>query len=55
VNYGNIFIPEHFYAKKQFYKRNNIPKVHDHFSLCDLTGENSSDAMADWLDKMIKE
>ena len=51
VNYGNVFIPEDFFADNIFFKKNNIPKVTDQYSLCDLTGSSShvKSAMTDWL------
>ena len=42
VNYGNVFIPENFFADATFYQANGIPKVASEYSLCDLTGSNSS-------------
>ena len=36
VNFGNIFIPEDFFADDDFFGKNNVPKVTDQYSLCDL-------------------
>jgi hypothetical protein len=36
ANYGNIFIPEDFFANDEFYIANGINKVADQYSLCDL-------------------
>ena len=50
VNYGNLFIPEDFFADDAFFKANGIPKVAEQYSLCDLKGPNSRHAMETWLD-----
>jgi hypothetical protein len=54
VNYGNIFIPESFFAE-EFYKMNEVQKVADQHSLCDLTGPGAQQSMTNYLDSMIKE
>jgi glucan 1,3-beta-glucosidase len=54
VNYGNVFIPENFFADINFYQKNNIPMVGPEYSLCDLTGPDATQVMTDWLDSMIK-
>jgi len=55
VNFGNVFIPEDFFATKDFYEKNNIPKYADQYSLCDLTGEGSKAIMDDWISSNIIE
>ena len=55
VNLGNVFIPESFYADVDFYKKNNIPKHADKYSLCDLTGPDSKMIMEDWISSLIIE
>ena len=55
VNYGNVFIPESFFADRDFYEKNNIPQVAEQNSLCDLAGDGAQAAMEDWLNTQIKE
>ena len=50
TNYGNVFIPENFFADAAFYQANAIPKVGPEYSLCDLTGPNASSVMKGWLE-----
>ena len=54
ANYGNIFIPEDFFADDGFFRANGVVKVADQYSLCDLNN-NKQQAMTNWLDMMIKE
>jgi len=55
ANYGNIFIPEDFFANDEFYIANGINKVADQYSLCDLKSEHSEGIMTNWLNTMIQE
>lgn len=55
VNYGNVFIPENFFADQNFYEKNGIPKVAAEYCLCDVTVWNRQQIMTNWLDSMIKE
>jgi hypothetical protein len=55
TNYGNVFIPENFFADEKFYQANGIEKVATEYSLCDVTGDNAGDIMRHWLEEQIKE
>lgn len=54
VNYGNIFIPEDFFANQDFFEANGVKKQYDKYSLCDLV-DNKEQAMRDWLELNIVE
>ena len=57
VNFGNVFIPEHFFADKTFYEANNVTMGDgfSEYSLCDLNPPgNYKAAMEDWLSSHIK-
>ena len=54
VNFGNVFIPEDFFADNDFYQKWNIPKNADQNSLCDLTGDHAKEAMQEWIQSHIK-
>ena len=55
VNFGNVFIPEDFFADDDFYKKYNIPKNANQNSLCDLTGDGAKAAMEAWINSHIIE
>ena len=57
VNYGNVFIPEDFFATSEFYEKHRIPRVADQYSLCDLVGtkHHTKHAMEHWLRDHIVE
>ena len=55
ANYGNIFIPEDFFANDEFYIANGIKKVADQYSLCDLKSPDSASIMTNWLHSQIQE
>ena len=55
VNFGNVFIPEDFFADNDFYQKWNIPKNADQNSLCDLTGDHAKEAMQEWIQSHIKQ
>lgn len=44
VNYGNVFIPEDFFADEDFFQKNGVQKQYGKYSLCDLT-QNKEQAM----------
>ena len=57
VNYGDVFIPEDFFADADFFEKNGIPKVADQYSLCDFVGKKhqTKAAMERWLKDHIVE
>ena len=55
VNFGNVFIPEDFFADDDFYSKYSIPKNADQNSLCDLTGDNAKSSMEAWMTSHIIE
>ena len=55
VNFGNVFIPESFFADEDFYEANNIPRNAEQNSLCDLTGEGAEAIMDSWISSHIVE
>jgi aryl-phospho-beta-D-glucosidase BglC (GH1 family) len=53
ANYGNVFIPEDFFADNTFFIPNGVTKNYGKYSLCDLPGDTEA-SMRNWLETQIQ-